>query len=189
MLANLHAIDRSGLIGYIIVNVCGFPLQFGDVAFIRGDTVSSGHQITLICFSSNRGIQIIYVFHQSAGSITNLAFKSCYFPLYATYASFQCCNRSHVRFICHICRHSILDFSFPGSSQIAQVSIRFAVQCRCNCGFISFATHSSCKSSQLAIQIVDVRCIRSNIGRIGFQSQFSICLRLGIDLICRINFF
>ena len=99
MLANLHAIDRSGLIGYIIVNVCGFPLQFGDVAFIRGDTVSSGHQITLICFSSNRVIQIIYVFHQSTGSITNRGFKSCYFPLYVPYASFQCCNCGCISFI------------------------------------------------------------------------------------------
>ena len=37
MLANLHAIDRSGFIGCIIVNLLGFPLQFGDIVFVRSD--------------------------------------------------------------------------------------------------------------------------------------------------------
>ena len=98
----------------------GFVLQSGDLAFIRGDTVSSGKQITLICFLSKRviqgnplSLQVSYVFHQANGSITNRGFKSCYFPLYVPYASFQCCNRSRIRLGC---------------------------QLRCNCGCISFIT-------------------------------------------------
>ena len=86
----------------------GLLLQIGDLAFIHGDFRIGCIQTTLICFIPNRGIQIIplipqvsYVFHQSAGSITNLAFKSCYFPLYVPYASFQCCNLSRVRLHCN----------------------------------------------------------------------------------------
>ena len=84
----------------VIRELRGLRLQSGDVAFIRADTVSSGIQIILICFTSKRVIQIIplslqviYGFHQSDGSITNRGFKSCYFPLYIPYASIQCCNR------------------------------------------------------------------------------------------------
>ena len=96
------------------------------------------------------------------GSITNLGFK-------VPYASIQCCNRSRSRLVCqriidirlirlqiHICRHSFLDFIYPVSSQIAQVSICFVTQRRCNYGFISFIT-------QLILQCGDTSFIRSNI--------------------------
>ena len=95
----------------------GFVLQSGDVAFIRGDFRFGCIQITLICFISKRVIQsiplilqLIYFSHQSVGIITNRSFKSCYFPLYAPYASFQCCNRSRVRFICQFTCHRCLDY-------------------------------------------------------------------------------
>ena len=208
--------SHTGQLHTVIRELGGLLLQSCDVAFIRGDTVSSGHQITLICFSSKLGIhlilQVIYVFHQSVGSITNLGFKSCYFPLYAPYASIQCCNRTRIRLVFHICRHNILDFIFPVSSQIAQVSICLVVKRCFDYRFIHFVIHSIFKISQRFICSIrgnsnfftqfigvqpldvffirsDVLCILNNLGLIGFQSQFSICLRLGIDLICRINFF
>ena len=294
MLSNLHAIDRSGISGCIIANLCGlliqaidrrllpirFRLQIGnipfvclrlrhgridlrqcgvhvraiadlpshlqracfdtvhtgqlrtvrrelrgfrlqsvDVGFIRGDFRFGCIQSTLICFISKRGIQsiplilqVIYVFHQSAGIITNRVFKSCYFPLYAPYAFSQSCNRILIRLLFHICRHNILDFIFPVSSQIAQVSICLVVKRCFDYRFIHFVIHSIFKISQRFICSIrgnsnfftqfigvqpldvffirsDVLCILNNLGLIGFQSQFSICLRLGIDLICRINFF
>ena len=79
-------------------------LQIGD--FLIGCT-----QISLIRFFSKLGIQVSHVFHQSAGSITNLGFKSCYFPLYVPYASIQCCNRSLIRLVCQRLFCSILEVS------------------------------------------------------------------------------
>ena len=37
LLANLHAIDRSGIIGCIIVNPCCLLLQSCDIVFVRSD--------------------------------------------------------------------------------------------------------------------------------------------------------
>ena len=76
----IHAVQRLA----VSRESCGLRLQSGDVGFIRGDFRFGCIQITLICFIPNRGIQIIplslqvsYVFHQSAGSITNLGCKIC----------------------------------------------------------------------------------------------------------------
>ena len=139
-LARFHVItgnrgttDGSHIFQLLAVSreLTGFVLQSGDLAFIRGDTVSSVNQITLIRFSSNRGFKAPYTSHQS-------------------------CNLILIRLLCHVCRHSFLDFIYPVSSQIAQVSICFVTQRRCNCGFISFIT-------QLILQCGDTSFIRSNI--------------------------
>ena len=140
----VHAVQRLA----IIRESCCLLLQGGDVGFIRGDTVSSGHQSTLICFISKRviqsnplSLQFIYVFHQSDGSITNRAFKSCYFPLYAPYASLQSCNRILIRLLCQF----RIDISL----------IRFIVF---QIGDVSFIRS-------------DVLCILNNLGLIGFGGK------------------
>ena len=99
----VHAVQRLA----VSRESCGLRLQSGDVGFIRGDFRFGCIQITLICFIPNRGIQIIplslqvsYVFHQSAGSITNRGFKSCYVFHQSTgsITNLGCkiCNRSFV---------------------------------------------------------------------------------------------
>ena len=95
----VHAVQRLA----IIRESCCLLLQIGDFAFIRGDFLFGCIQLSLICFISKCVIQIIplslqliYVFHQSAGIITNRVFKSCYFPRYSI-------NRSHIRFQIHAC--------------------------------------------------------------------------------------
>ena len=76
---NRGTADGSHIFQLLAVSreLTGFVPQIGDVAFIRGDTLSSCIQTTLICFSSKRGIQSCYVVHQSTGSITNLGCKIC----------------------------------------------------------------------------------------------------------------
>ena len=93
-----------------------------DFARIESDPIDARAKCCIIRDLSGLRIQVSYAFHQSAGSTTNRAFK-------APYTSHQSCNRILIRLLFHVCRHSLLDFIYPVSSQIAQVSICFAIKC------------------------------------------------------------
>ena len=176
----------------------------GDFARIESDAINFRAKRCVIGNFCGLLIQVSYFFHQSVGMITNRGFK-------VPYASNQCCNHSLIclivqriidirliRLLCHICRHSLLDFSFPVISQIAQVSICFVTQRRCNCGCISFAIHSIFKSiqrvicSKLTFRIclgIHIRrlCIfpeRSLIRLIVFQFGDVICILGDVRCIC-----
>ena len=144
-----------------------------DFARIESDPIDARAKCCIIRDLSGLRIQVSYAFHQSAGSTTNRAFK-------APYTSHQSCNRILIRLLFHVCRHSLLDFIYPVSSQIAQVSICFAIKCcrvrfcierRCNCGFISFITQLTLQCGDISFIRSDVRCILNNLGRICFGAK------------------
>ena len=166
---NLGSTDGSHTFQLLAVSreLTGFVLQSGDLAFIRGDTVSSGKQITLIRFISKRGI--------------------------------QCCNRSLICLIVQriidirlirLVVQRIIDIRLIRLVVQCIIDIRLirlVVQCiidirliRLICQFridirlCSIRVTSIGFTQFIVIQIGDVRCIRSNIVRIGFQSQFCI---------------
>ena len=195
---NLGSTDGSHAVQLrtVIRELRGLRLQSGDVAFIRADTVSSCIQTTLICFISKRvsqitplSLQVSYVFHQSAGSITNLGFKSCYFPLYATYASFQRCNCSLIRLVVKCSR-----VRFCNEIRLCRIpSIRsYRINFLINSSFIISYIGSVCRDFLSLIrcrslQIYDIVLVSLNFCLSTIVSQQCIHSRLGIYLMgaCR----
>ena len=137
------------------------------------------HQLNLICFSSKRGIQIIYVFHQSAGSITNRSFKNCYFPLYVHYASFQCCNRSLLRFLCQFGVHirlciDIYRIGFQSQFCLRSYRINFLFNISCITSYIGSVCRDLLPLSRCRIlQSIDIVLVRSDVGSFSVTAQLS----------------
>ena len=184
--------SHTGQLHTVLRELRGLLLQIGDLAFIRGDTFSSGLQITLICFSSKRVIQIIplilqvsYVFHQSFGSIPNLGFKSCYFPLYDPYAFVQSCNRILIRLGVQRCRiRFCIELRPCRIPSIRSYRINFLVNSSFNISYIGSVCRDLFPLIRCRIlQSCDIVLVIINV------CLFTIFFQQIINLICRINFF